>query len=463
MKAWDGRFSEKTFEIVEQFNASVSFDKRLYKEDIKGSIAHCKMLVKQKIITKTEGDKIIWGLEQILNEIETGKFEFKTELEDIHMNIESRLTELIGETAGKLHTARSRNDQVNLDVRLYIKNQTAKILDLFLIFLETLNKKAESEIDGYMPGFTHLQQAQPLLISHYVLAYYEMFKRDYVRLKEFFNRLNESPLGAGALAGTTFPIDRFYTATLLGFEKPTSNSVDSVADRDFIIEFISIASMAMMHLSRLSEEIILWTTSQFRFVELSDGFCTGSSIMPQKKNPDIPELIRGKTGRIYGNLISILTVMKSLPLAYNKDLQEDKEPLFDTVDTLKGSVQITIEMIKNMKFLKENTYHWAGKGFSTATEIADYLADKGVPFRQAHKITGQIVKFCIDNKKELFELEPEDYKQFHELFEEDIFETIKVESSVNRRNSYGGTSKECVLQQIETNNNFIMEERSRNV
>ncbi len=461
MKAWDGRFSEKTFEIVDKFNASVSFDKKLYKEDIQGSIAHCKMLVKQRIITEDEGEKIIEGLNVILREIEDGRFEFKEELEDIHMNIESRLIELIGDTGGKLHTARSRNDQVNLDVRLYIRNQCKIVLKLILNLLVAINRKAEANINGYMPGFTHLQQAQPLLISHYLLAYYEMFKRDYFRFESFLNRLNESPLGAGALAGTTFPIDRFYTAELLGFEKPTSNSVDSVADRDFVVEFISNSSIAMMHLSRFSEEVIVWSTSQFKFVELSDGFCTGSSIMPQKKNPDIPELIRGKTGRIYGNLMSILTVLKSLPLAYNKDLQEDKEPLFDTVETLTGSLEITASMIENMKFLKENTYYWAGKGFSTATEIADYLADKGVPFRQAHKITGQIVKYCIDNNFELFNLSLDEFKKFHELFEKDILEKIKVESSVNRRISYGGTSQKRVSEQIEANKNFLKRERSK--
>ncbi len=460
MKAWDGRFSEKTLDIVDKFNASISFDKRLFHEDIEGSIAHCKMLVKQNILSEEEGERIIKGLKKILKEIESGSFKFKEELEDIHMNIESRLTELIGDTGGKLHTARSRNDQVNLDIRLYLKRASKIILKILLELLETINKKAESDIDGYMPGFTHLQQAQPILISHYLLAYFEMFKRDYMRLKDFRKRLNECPLGAGALAGTTFPIDRFFTAKLLGFDSPTSNSIDTVADRDFIVEFISVASIAMMHLSRLAEEIIIWSTTQFKFVELSDGFCTGSSIMPQKKNPDIPELIRGKTGRIYGNLISILTVLKSLPLAYNKDLQEDKEPLFDTVDTLEGSLKITIAMIENMKFLKDNTYYWAGKGFSTATEIADYLANKGIPFRQAHKITGQIVKYCIDNNLDLFDLSFEDFKKFNNLFESDIMETVKVESSVARRLSYGGTSEQCVKEQIENNKRFLTVERS---
>jgi argininosuccinate lyase len=462
MKPWDGRFSEKTKEIVDNFNASINFDKRLYKEDIQGSIAHCKMLAKQKIISDEDKEKIINGLNKILNEIDSGEFKFKEELEDIHMNIESRLIELIGETGGKLHTARSRNDQVNVDIRLYIRKETEEILSIILELLKNFNKKAMEYIDNYMPGFTHLQQAQPILISHYLLAYFEMFKRDYFRFKDFFNRLNECPLGAGALAGTTFPIDRFFTAKLLGFEKPTNNSIDTVADRDFIIEFISNASIVMMHLSRFSEEMVIFSSSQFKFVELSDGFCTGSSIMPQKKNPDIPELIRGKTGRIYGNLISILTVMKGLTLAYNKDLQEDKEPLFDTVDTLKNSLLITIDMLNETKFLTENTYLWSKKDFITATEIADYLANKGIPFREAHKITGQIVKFCIDNHKDLYELTISDFKKFSDLFDEDIFNAIKVETSVNRRISFGGTAKTCVEEQISSNNIFLNNERSNN-
>jgi argininosuccinate lyase len=321
--------------------------------------------------------------------------------------------------------------------------------------MNIFNSKAEDSIDIIMPGFTHLQQAQPILLSHYLLAYYEMFKRDVLRFESFLDRLNESPLGAGALAGTTFPIDRHFTSKLLGFDKPTNNSIDTVADRDFIVEFISNSSMIMSHLSKLSEEIILWSTSQFNFVEISDGFCTGSSIMPQKKNPDIPELIRGKAGRVHGNLISILTILKGLPLAYNKDLQEDKEPLFDTVDTVMDVVDITIEMIKELTFNKYEMMRWAKQGFSTATEIADYLACKNIPFRTAHKITGQIVKYCIDNKKDLFTLTIDEYKQFHDKFEDDIYIFISVESAVNRRCSYGGTAKKCVIQQIKNNKIFL--------
>jgi len=455
MKPWGGRFAEKTQTIVDKFNASITFDKRLYKEDIEGSVAHCKMLLKTGIISEDEGNKILNGLQIILNEIENGKFQFKEELEDIHMNIESRLTELIGETGGKLHTARSRNDQINLDIRLYVKRVTKILISKMFNLMNVFNSKAEDSIDIIMPGFTHLQQAQPILLSHYLLAYYEMFKRDVLRFESFLDRLNESPLGAGALAGTTFPIDRHFTSKLLGFDKPTNNSIDTVADRDFIVEFISNSSMIMSHLSKLSEEIILWSTSQFNFVEISDGFCTGSSIMPQKKNPDIPELIRGKAGRVHGNLISILTILKGLPLAYNKDLQEDKEPLFDTVDTVMDVVDITIEMIKELTFNKYEMMRWAKQGFSTATEIADYLACKNIPFRTAHKITGQIVKYCIDNKKDLFTLTIDEYKQFHDKFEDDIYIFISVESAVNRRCSYGGTAKKCVIQQIKNNKIFL--------
>ncbi len=455
MKPWDGRFSEKTKEIVDKFNASINFDKRLYREDIEGSIAHCKMLVRQNIISEEEGSKIIEGLNKILEEIKSGKFHFREELEDIHMNIEARLIELIGDIGGKLHTARSRNDQVSLDVKMYVRNQTEEILKILLEIIKTFTEKAEENIDTFMPGFTHLQQAQPILVSHYLLAYVEMFKRDFLRFKSLLERISECPLGSGALAGTTFPIDRFFTANLLNFNTPTNNSIDTVADRDFVIEFISNASIVMVHISKLAEELILWSTFQFNFIEISDSFCTGSSIMPQKKNPDIPELIRGKTGRIFGNLISILTTLKALPLAYNKDMQEDKEPLFDTVDTLKNSLLITIDMMKEVKFNKKNLEYWASKGFSTATEIADYLSAKGMPFRAAHKVTGQIVKYCIDSKKELFDLTLDEFKNFSELFDKDIFQFIKVESAINRRNSFGGTALNRVKEQIKSNFDFL--------
>ncbi len=459
MKPWDGRFSEKTREIVDKFNASINFDKRLYKEDIDGSIAHCKMLIKQNIISKEDGEKIINGLKQILDEIENGTFNFKEELEDIHMNIESRLLEIIGDVGGKLHTARSRNDQVNLDIRLYVKKVCKIMINNLIDLVETFNKKAEENIDAIMPGFTHLQQAQPILFSHHFLAYCEMFKRDIARFESLYNRMDECPLGAGALAGTTFPIDRHFAAKTLGFEKPTNNSIDTVADRDFIVEFISNSSIFMSHLSKLSEELILWSTSQFNFIEISDGFCTGSSIMPQKKNPDIPELIRGKTGRVYGNLMSILTTLKALPLAYNKDLQEDKEPLFDTVDTVVNSAKITIDLINELKIKKDEMFKWANKGFSTATEIADYLANKNIPFRIAHKVTGQIVKYCLEKGKDLDQLTIDEYKSFSESFENDIFSFIKVEEAVNRRKSFGGTSKENVINLITDNKKYIEKKR----
>ena len=455
MKPWGGRFKEETKKIVDEFNASISFDKRLFFEDIEGSIAHCKMLVKQGILTQDEGKKIIDGLNQILDEINEGKFQFKEELEDIHMNIEARLIELIGDTGGKLHTARSRNDQVSVDVKMYVRKECVNIKNILLKLIEVFVKKADENFGIVMPGFTHLQQAQPVLLSHYLLAYVEMFKRDFLRFSSMQERISQCPLGAGALAGTTFPIDRFFTANLLGFDSPTDNSIDTVADRDFVVEFISNSSIVMMHLSKLSEELILWSTSQFNFIEISDGFCTGSSIMPQKKNPDIPELIRGKTGRVYGNLISILTTLKALPLAYNKDMQEDKEPLFDTVDTVKKSLLITIDMIKEIKFKNKELEKWADSGFSTATEIADYLSNKGMAFRNAHKVTGQIVKYCIDSNKELFDLSIEEFRKFSNLFDKDIFNFIKVESAINRRNSYGGTAGDCVKEQIKRNYQFI--------
>ncbi len=455
MKPWDGRFKDKTLPLLDKFNASIYFDKELYKEDIEGSIAHCKMLVKQGIISEEDGDKIINGLSQILKEIENGEFKFKVELEDIHMNIEARLIELIGEIGGKLHTARSRNDQVATDVKLYLKKKIVEIREKLLQLLKVLVKKAEENLDVILPGFTHLQIAQPILLSHYFMAYFEMFKRDYKRLNDCLSRMDECPLGSGALAGTTFNIDRFYTSELLGFKKPTDNSLDSVSDRDFIVEFISASAIIMAHLSRISEEIILWNSQMFNFLDLPDSMCTGSSIMPQKKNPDVPELVRGKTGRVYGNLMNILTVLKGLPLAYNKDLQEDKEPLFDTVKTVLDCIEIMTEFIDKIKPNKEIMKYWADKGFSTATDIADYLVNKGIPFRNAHKITGSIVKYCIENNKSLDELSIEEFKDFSEKFDEDIFEFISLKNVINRRNSYGGTSIKQVVFQINEAKKFL--------
>ena len=457
MKPWDGRFKDKTLPLLDRFNASIYFDKELYREDIEGSIAHCKMLMKQKIISEDEGRKIIDGLNQILKEIEEGKFNFKVELEDIHMNIEARLIELIGEVGGKLHTARSRNDQICTDVKLYLKRKIKLILGKLKHLLEVLVKKAEENLDIMLPGFTHLQIAQPILLSHYYLAYFEMFKRDFSRFSDCLNRMDECPLGAGALAGTTFPIDRFYVSDLLGFKKPTDNSIDSVSDRDFIVEFISASAILMSHLSKICEEIVLWASQLFNFIELPDSMCTGSSIMPQKKNPDVAELIRGKTGRINGNLVNILTVLKSLPLAYNKDLQEDKEPLFDTVKTVSDSLEVFTEYIDKIKPNKEVMKKWAERGFSKATDIADYLSKKGVPFRTAHKITGNIVRYCIENNKSLDNLDIEEFKKFSEKFEDDIYEFIKLENVVNRRDSYGGTSKSQVLYQLDRAKKYLNE------
>ncbi len=455
MKPWDGRFKDKTLPLLDKFNASIYFDKELYKEDIEGSIAHCKMLVKQGIISQEDGDKIINGLNQILNEIENGEFQFKVELEDIHMNIEARLIELIGDAGGKLHTARSRNDQVATDLKLYLKKKIEEIKEKLFQLLKIFVKKAEENLEVILPGFTHLQIAQPILLSHYFLAYFEMFKRDYLRLDDCLKRMDECPLGAGALAGTTFNIDRFYTSELLGFKKPTDNSLDSVSDRDFIVEFISASAIIMSHLSRISEEIILWNSQMFNFLDLPDSMCTGSSIMPQKKNPDVPELVRGKTGRVYGNLMNILTVLKGIPLAYNKDLQEDKEPLFDTVKTVLDCIVIMTEFIDKIKPNREVMQNWADKGFSTATDIADYLVNKGIPFRTAHKITGSIVKYCIENNKNLDELTIEEFKNFSDNFDEDIFEFISLKNVVNRRNSFGGTSINQVIFQINEAKKFL--------
>ncbi|MDZ4185097.1 MAG: argininosuccinate lyase [Desulfuromonadales bacterium] len=447
-KLWGGRFNQPTNKFVEEFTASINFDQRMYRYDIQGSIAHCRMLAKQAIITAAEAQTIIAGLESILADIEAGNFEFKVSLEDIHMNIEARLTERIGPVGGKLHTARSRNDQVALDVRLYLRDEVAAVLSYLDQLQESLLGQAEANLDTIMPGFTHLQTAQPILFSHHMLAYYEMFKRDASRFADCGERLNFLPLGAGALAGTTFPIDREYVAGLLGFSGVTRNSLDSVSDRDFAIEFCAASSILMMHLSRLSEELILWSTADFNFIELTDAFCTGSSIMPQKKNPDVPELVRGKTGRVYGNLLSLLTLMKSLPLAYNKDMQEDKEPLFDTIDTVKGSLKIFAEMIALMKVKAAPMRQAAGRGYSTATDVADYCVRKGLPFRQAHEVVGKTVRYCIETNKEIDELTLDEFRAFSPLIESDIYAHVTLEASVNARTATGGTARVAVEREI---------------
>ena len=445
---WGGRFTQPTDKFVQEFTASIDFDKRMYRYDIQGSIAHCRMLAKQGIIAAEEADTIVAGLEGILADIEAGNFEFSVALEDIHMNIEARLIERIGPVGGKLHTARSRNDQVALDVRLYLRDEIKAILAYLDQLQESLLAQAEQNLAVIMPGYTHLQTAQPVLFAHHMLAYYEMMKRDAGRLMDVGKRLNVLPLGAGALAGTTFPIDREFVAEQLGFDGVTRNSLDSVSDRDFAIEFCAAASILMMHLSRLSEELILWSSADFNFIELTDAFCTGSSIMPQKKNPDVPELVRGKTGRVYGNLISLLTLMKSLPLAYNKDMQEDKEPLFDSIDTVKGSLKIFADMIALMKVKAENMRVAAARGFSTATDVADYCVRKGLPFRQAHEVVGKTVRYCVETGKDIPELSLDEFRRFSPLIENDIYDFVTLEASVNARRATGGTARAAVEREI---------------
>lgn len=447
-KPWSGRFKEKTADIVEEFTESISFDKRLWKHDIKGSIAHAKMLAKQGIITSIELKKIIKGLTEINNEIERGEFEFDIKLEDIHMNIETALIKKIGKTGGKLHTARSRNDQVSLDLRLYLKEEIEEIIDLLIKLEYGFIELAEKNLSVIMPGYTHMQRAQPVLLSHHLLAYAHMFDRDRTRLKESLKRVAVSPLGSCALAGTSLNIDRNFVSEILDFNSISENSIDSVSDRDFVLEFLCHSAILMMHISRLAEELVLWSTQEFSFIEFSDAFTTGSSIMPQKKNPDVAELMRGKTGRIYGNLISLLTTMKGLPLSYNRDMQEDKETLFDTVDTVKKTIHVTIQLLQNITFNAKRMAEVAGEGFSTATDIVEYLVKKGVPFRNAHEITGKIVKYCINNNKELKDLSLEEYKNFSELLDLDIYNFIDPFDSINAKKSQGGTSKESVVHQI---------------
>lgn len=447
-KLWGGRFTQPTDKFVEEFTASIDFDKRLYHQDIRGSVAHARMLGRQGIIPHEDVEKIVHGLKEILEQIEAGQFDFSVGLEDIHMNIEARLSQKIGEAGKRLHTGRSRNDQVALDIRLYLRDEIVEVVAYLDMLIDSLLEQAEKNLDLVMPGFTHLQSAQPILFSHHMLAYVEMFKRDKGRMEDCLKRVNVLPLGAGALAGTTFPIDREYVAEQLDFPAVTRNSLDSVSDRDFALEFMSDSSILMMHLSRLSEELIIWSTSAFRFVDLSDGFCTGSSIMPQKKNPDVPELVRGKTGRVYGNLMALLTVMKALPLAYNKDMQEDKEPLFDTIDTVKGSLKIFADMIREMRVNALSMERAAGQGFSTATDVADYLVRKGLPFRDAHEAVGKSVAYCVENEMNLEELSLAEWQLFSPHFAEDIFAAITVEASVNARNVIGGTARSRVETEI---------------
>lgn len=447
-KPWGGRFKKGTHKIAEKFSASVDFDKRLYREDIEGSIAHVTMLAECGIILKNEAEKITKGLKQIEKEIDSGKFTFREEYEDIHLNIEKRLIEKIGDTGGKIHTARSRNDQIALDMRLYLRKEINEINLLLKDIAGRLIELAEKNIDTVMPLYTHLQRGQPVLLSHHLLGLYEMLKRDRERYLDCLDRVNVMPLGAGAGAGTTFPIDREYVAKLLGFPKVTQNSIDTVSDRDFIVEFIAASANLMMHLSRVSEELVLWSTKEFDFVDLGDEFTTGSSIMPQKRNPDMAELIRGKTGRVYGNLVTILTIMKGLPFSYNRDMQEDKEPMFDTGDTVKSSLEVLSAMLKNITFKHENMKKALTEGFITATDIADYLTRKGMPFRKSHEVTGRIVGYAEEKERELINLHISEYKMFSRLFEEDLFDHITLEGSVSGRKSYGGTARQNVIKMI---------------
>jgi argininosuccinate lyase len=447
-KLWGGRFTQPTDKFVEEFTASIGFEQRLYPYDIRGSKAHAQMLARQEIITGEEAEQICAGLDGILADMDQDNIEFSVALEDIHMNIEARLIERIGTVGGKLHTGRSRNDQVAVDIRLYLRDELDAIIAYLEALMDSLLTQAQENLNTIMPGYTHLQTAQPVLFAHHMLAYHEMFKRDASRMRDCRTRMNVMPLGAGALAGTTFPIDREWVAEQLGFDGVTRNSLDSVSDRDFAIEFCSGAATVMMHLSRLSEELIIWSSADFDFIELSDAFCTGSSIMPQKKNPDVPELVRGKSGRVYGNLMSLLTLMKSLPLAYNKDMQEDKEPLFDSIDTVKGSLKIFASMIAEMKVKADNMRIAAARGFSTATDIADYCVRKGLPFRQAHEVVGKTVRYCIENEKDIPELSIEEFRNFSDLIESDIYDYVTLDASVNARTATGGTARSAVEREI---------------
>ena len=444
-KPWGGRFTEPTDAFVEQFTASVSFDQRLYYHDIKGSIAHATMLAKVGVLTEDEQQQIIQGLQEVQADIEAGRFEWSVKLEDVHMNIEARLTDKIGITGKKLHTGRSRNDQVATDIRLYLRDEIDVIAEEITRLQEGLASLAKREAHTIMPGFTHLQTAQPVTFGHHILAWNEMLQRDYERLMDCRKRVNIMPLGAAALAGTTYPIDRTITAELLGFDRPSYNSLDSVSDRDFAIEFCAFASLVMIHLSRCSEELVLWTSSQFNFIDLPDRFCTGSSIMPQKKNPDVPELVRGKSGRVTGHLMSLLMLMKSQPLAYNKDNQEDKEPLFDVLDTLKGCLKAYADMVPAIQVKAENMREAARRGFSTATDLADYLVVKGLPFRDAHEVVGKAVAYGVAQQKDLADMSLEELQAFSDIIAQDVFDVLTLEGSVNARNHLGGTAPGQVL------------------
>lgn len=455
MKLWGGRFTKETNQLVHNFNASISFDQKFYQQDIKGSIAHVTMLAKQGILTNEERDKIITGLESIRNDIEDGTLIIDNTSEDIHSFVEENLTKRIGEAGKKLHTGRSRNDQVALDMKLYIRDEITEIKSLLFNLLQTLHSLMKDNLETYMPGFTHLQKAQPTTLAHHLGAYFEMFKRDHSRLTDTFERMNYSPIGSGAFAGTTYPLDREYTASLLNFKGATNNSMDSVSDRDYLIELLSALSTIMMHLSRFSEEIIIWNSNEYRFVEIDDAYSTGSSIMPQKKNPDIAELVRGKTGRVYGSLMSILTTMKGLPLAYNKDMQEDKELTFDAIDTVKGCVSLFTGMLSTIRFRNDVMADSAKNGFTNATDAADYLVNHGVAFRDAHGIIGELVLYCIAKNCSLDDLSLEEYKNISPVFEEDIYEAIRLQTCVEKRNTKGAPGLIAMQEIIQLNETFL--------
>ena len=455
---WGGRFTKETDQLVYNFNASITFDQKFYKQDIEGSIAHVTMLAKQGILTEQERDDIVRTLKEIREEVESGKLEITSEYEDIHSFVEANLIDRLGDTGKKLHTGRSRNDQVALDMRLYTRDELLHTDDLLKELLETILKIMEANTETIMPGFTHLQKAQPITLAHHMGAYFEMFKRDRLRLHDIYERMNYCPLGSGALAGTTYPLDREYTAELLGFYGPTLNSMDGVSDRDYLIEFLSACATIMMHLSRFSEEIIIWNSNEYQFVEIDDAYSTGSSIMPQKKNPDIAELARGKTGRVYGALMSLLTTMKGIPLAYNKDMQEDKELSFDAMDTVKGCIALFTGMLATMKFNKGKMRLSANNGFTNATDAADYLVKHGVPFRDAHGIIGKIVLYCIERGIAIDDMSLDELKAICPVFEEDIYEEISMETCVNNRLTIGAPGKAAMEKVIEAEKAYLAED-----
>ena len=457
MKLWAGRFGKDTDALVDEINASITFDQRLYRQDIEGSLAHAAMLAHQGIISMEDLEAITKGLREILADTEAGKVEFTTENEDIHMNVESLLTERIGDAGKRLHTARSRNDQVAVDFRMYVRGEIPVIVDALLELEDVLCKQARRYQMTVMPGYTHLQRAQPISFAQHLLAYAAMFRRDITRLEDCAKRLNECPLGSGALAGTTYPIDRWMTAKALGFDAPMTNSLDGVSDRDYALELLGALSILMMHMSRFAEEVILWCSWEFKFIELDDAYATGSSIMPQKTNPDVAELVRGKTGRVYGDLISLLTVMKGIPLAYNKDMQEDKEPVFDAIDTVEVCIPVFAAMLDTMRVLPENMRRAAGKGFINATDCADYLTKKGMPFRDAYTMTGKLVAKCTETGRMLEELTLSELREMSELFEEDVYEALKLENCMALRTSYGASAVAETTRQIEAIEQFVTE------